>query len=248
MPLDGLTACVLVLNDEYYLPNALEATRGYINRYVIYDVGSTDGTKNIIQWFKESNKDAEFFIRDFEEIPPRQVQGVFRNSMIAEAGTPWYLILDGDEVYDKESLGSLCTHWNSVRPNTESGKYYGVFRRIEFSPDLTHYYSNIRTHHRIYTREATFGGPHPGEWAVIKQNPRTEVDIPFVKCFHFHNTLRSSKESEALKRDERKLQKTYHPGDLLPFNLLDAVPLLRKPIADFPVAPALRKLQDEYIV
>jgi len=244
MPINSLTACVLVLNDEYWLPFALESSRGHFERYVIYDVGSTDRTKDVIHWFMESNKEADYFLREFDSIPPRQVQGVFRNSMIAEARTEWYYILDGDEVYN--DLGKLTIPY-SIQ-HKDHCPIYGVVRRCELSPDLRSRYSVYRTHHRAYRRTAIFTGSHPGEIPLIEQKPSNEYQIEDVLCYHFHNTLRSSKESEALKRDERKNQKTYHPGELLPFNLLDAVPILRKPIADFPVAPALRKLQDEYIV
>jgi len=129
-----------------------------------------------------------------------------------------------------------------------NGKLYGVVRRVEISPDLTRRYSELRTHHRLYHRTAIFEGPHPGERPEIEQKPINEVQIPEVLCYHFHNTLRSSKESDALKRQERKQQHTYHPGELLPFDLLKEVPILRRPIEDFPVAPALRKLQNEYSV
>lgn len=246
MPIsDDLTACVLVLNDEYYLPYALEASRGWFSRYVIYDVGSTDRTKDIIKWFMESNKDAEYFTRDFECVPAKSIQGAFRNSMIAEARTDWYFILDGDEVYNPGDYEKLATAWEAI---ANSNKLYGVINRREVSPCLTKVYSKQRTHHRVYNRLAIFGGSHPGEYPIIEQTPKNEIYIPQAVCTHFHNTERSSKESDALKRQERKTQRTYHPGDLLPYDLLKEVPILQKPIEDFPVAPALRKLQNEYIV
>jgi glycosyltransferase involved in cell wall biosynthesis len=236
-----LTACVLVLNDEYWLPYTLEASRGYFERYVIYNVGSTDGTKDIIDWFINSNPSADFFVRDFECIPARSIQGAFRNSMIAEARTDYYFILDGDEVYTPESYAAL-------KQMNEHEKLYGVVRRCEINYELTARYSEFRTHHRVYHRTAIFKGGHPGEEPVIKQTHRNEAHYDGVLCYHFHNAERSSKDLNALKREERKGQKTYHPGALVPFNLLEEVPLLQKPITDFKVAPALGKLQNEYLV
>jgi len=42
---------ILVKNEAYWLPYVLECLRGKFDRYVIYDVGSTDGTKEIIDEF-----------------------------------------------------------------------------------------------------------------------------------------------------------------------------------------------------
>lgn len=240
---DDLTACVLVLNDEYYLPYTLEASRGWFSRYVIYDVGSTDRTKDIISWFIDSNDNVEYFIRDFDHIPARAVQGAFRNSMIAEARTDWNFILDGDEVYNPEDYQKIADAWDAI---ANSGKLYGVINRREVSPDLTKVYTKQRTHHRIYNRKAIFTGGHPGEAPLIEQNPRNEIYIPQAVCTHFHNTERSTKESDALKRQERKTQHTYHPGELVTWDILKEVPILRKPIEDFPVAPALRKIQNDF--
>jgi hypothetical protein len=64
-----------------------------------------------------------------------------------------------------------------------------------------------------------------------------------------HNTLRSTAEDEVPKRIKRKGQGTYHPGNeltLLGTRLLDELPILRNPVASFPVNPALAKLQEEY--
>jgi len=245
---NDLTACVLVLNDEFFLPYVLESSKGHFGNYVIYDVGSNDKTKEIIRWFMNSNKEATFFYREFECIPAKSIQGAFRNSMIAEAGTDYYFILDGDEIYSEDGWNRLAAYWWEVKPEPSKGKYYGVVRRYEVSADLTKRYDRIRTHHRIYHRLATFAGPHPGEWPVIEQKPKNENDIPDVVCYHFHNAERSTKDLDALKRADRKNKLTYRPGELIPFNLLEELPLLRKPIENFPVAPSLRKLQNEYNV
>ena len=234
-------ALVMVLNDEYWLPYSLESTREYFDRYVIYDMGSTDKTTDVIDWFIQSNNSASFFVRKFKDIPSREAQGAFRNAMIAEAKTEKFFLLDGDEVYSPYSLNLLVNEWNRF------DKLYGVIRRIEVSKDLTKRYDKIRTHHRAYHRTAVFDGPHPGERLLIPQKESNEYNFkPEIICHHFHNAVRSSKENDALKRSERKSQHTYHPGELIEYDLLKALPLLSKPILDFPVAPELKKLQDDH--
>ena len=242
-----LPSClVLVKNESYFLPYVLKQTEGFFDSYVIYDVGSTDNTRDIIKWFYERNQDkADFFIR---YMPPvdKTVQGAFRNSMIVEGRRPIYLILDGDELYKKDDMSLIAReakHLEMVHRIEDPMKRFGVFKRIEVSPDLTERYNKERSHHRLYTADAFWTGTHPGEVSAYDQNENSEIYYP-VKVYHLHNTLRSPKEADALMRLERKNKKTYHPGDgTSPFDLLSELPILRKPIENFPVSPALAALQ-----
>jgi hypothetical protein len=226
------------MNDSYYLPYALEALRGRFNRYVIYDAGSEDGTEDIIDWFVET-EDAEFFVRKLPFcIPP--VQGCYRNSMLVEAETEWTFMVDADEVYPSLDLDVLQQQFDTFeRP---AAAKYGVFKRVEMATNLLHRYSDERTHHRLYRRNAYFTGTHPGEVPRYKQKESNEVHYD-VTCWHFHNALRSPLEGSVPKRMDRKSQGTYHPGELVPFDLLKELPILREPINDFPVSPDLEKLQ-----
>ena len=223
------------------MPFVLKSIAGKFTRYVIYDVGSKDNTRDIIEWFEEAEKHrAEFFIR-YLPMVPREVQGCFRNSQIIESQSNYYLIIDGDEIWSGKALEQLPLAISNME--NSNGKIYGVCRRREISYDLTMAYSEIRTHHRIYSsQKAYWQGSHPGEEAVVPQKPSREVDMPSILINHFHNTLRSPTEDIALKRIERKGQKTYHPGELISFNLLEELPILKAPIENFPVSPILNEL------
>jgi hypothetical protein len=238
----GLTPIVLCMNDQYWLPYALEALRGRFNRYVIYDAGSEDGTGNIIDWFTET-EDAEFFVRKLPFAVP-SIQGCYRNSMLVEMETEWGFMVDCDEVYHPSSLDNLQRQFSSAQvfPSAAAVKY-GVVRRTEMSSNLENKYSDIRTHHRLYRRNAYFTGNHPGEVPRYTQRASNEFQIPDVMCHHFHNALRSPLEGSVPKRLDRKDQGTYHPGELVPFDLLKELPILRSPINNFPVSPDLEKLQ-----
>jgi len=240
MELHDIVPVILVSNEEYWLPYVLKSLAGKFPRYVIYDVGSRDRTRDIIDWFIPI-AGGEIFYRALPMVP-REVQGAFRNAMIAEARSNYYLIVDGDEIWSEKSLSLLPKAIEDMYFGWQYNKVYGVVRRKELSYDLTKEYVEQRTHHRIYSREAYWTGGHPGEVPGIGQKPATELDFPEILVHHFHNTLRSSTEDAALKRMERKSQKTYHPGDLRSFNLLDELPILRFRIDNFPVSPLLEKL------
>lgn len=232
-----IAALVLVSNDEMWLPYALEASRGFFSRYVIYDVGSTDKTPDIIDWFYESQKgDSTFYIRKLPMVSP-SVQGTFRNSMIAEALSEYYFLLDGDEIYTQES-------YNTIVNSSLGDKLYGVVRRIEVAENLISAYGTEKRipHHRLYHRTAIWKGNHPGEVPFFNQTPDRELQID-ATCYHFHNCERSSKDAEVPRRIERRARPTYRPGQPETFNVLKQLPILQKPIEDFPLNPRLKELQ-----
>lgn len=246
MRIDGLTPTILVMNDVFWLPYALDQLRGRFNRYVIYDAGSEDGTENVVDWFTETEK-AEFFVRKLPfAIPP--IQGCYRNSMLVEAETEWTVMIDGDELYSAESLDNLIKGISPKSDRTRMGVIeenikYGVVQRQELGTNLLMKYSELRPHHRLYRRNAYFTGNHPGEAPAFKQKPSNEFHLNDVLCYHFHNALRSPLEGSVPKRQDRKSQGTYHPGELVHFDLLKELPALRKPIEAFPVSPDLARLQ-----
>lgn len=236
---------ILVMNDCYWLPYTLECIRGKFDRYVIYNVGSQDGTENIIDWFIEKEKSrAQFYVRHLPFVDP-QIQGIFRNSMIAESLSDWNWIVDADEIYQDDDVDYIASmKWNTTQLSWD--KIYGVTKRIEIGNDLKTRYSELRPHHRLYYRTAIWKGTHPGEEPVFNQNASREFYLDSITCYHFHNTLRSPLEKDVPSRERRKGKATYKPGELIPYNLLDVLPILRKPIENFQVNPELEKLQKEY--
>jgi len=236
-----VTPVVLVMNDEYFLPYALEASKGFFDRYVIYDVGSTDATREVIQNFITSYDEPTYFVRQMPMLPP-SVQGVFRNSMIAEALTEFYFILDGDEVYSRDSYKAIIEAAEEMLP--KYGLLYGVCNRIEVASDMESAYSPDKfiPHHRLYRRTAIWKGNHPGEVPFFEQNSKTEYRIEGATCFHFHNCARSSKDEEALRRIERRGRATYRPGNCVPYDVMSALPVLRKQF-ETPINPVLKELQ-----
>lgn len=241
------SAMVLVKNEEYWLPYVLKQTIGIFDSYVIYDVGSTDKTRNIIDWFAgEIEGKADALIRLLPDCPP-EIQGTFRNSMILEGKKPLYWILDGDELYPQSSLDRIQNAANSLATANRNNprKKYGVVKRVEVNHELTKQYDVRRGHHRLYTSDAYWTGTHPGEVAYYAQNHKSEVMFDNIVCYHMHNASRSRHDSKAWSRTARKGNKTYHPGELIDLNLLDELPILRDRIENFPVAPSLEKLWEE---
>ncbi len=239
---------VLVKNEAYFLPYVLKQTEGFFDSYVIYDVGSTDGTRDIIDWFTaRMDGKADLVVRYLPDVEPK-VQGVFRNSMPTEGQRDVYFILDGDELYKQEDLAKISAAADDLHSNHVHNRRdirFGIFPRVEVNSDLTKQYDKRRSHHRLYTRDAFWTGTHPGEVSGYKQHEESEIWYRDITCWHMHNTLRSPKEDEATKRMQRKAKKSYHPGRLIEMDLLAEVPILQSRIEDFPVSPALEALWEK---
>ena len=234
---------ILVKNEAYWLPFVLKQCEEIFDSYVIYDIGSTDNTREIIDWFISRNNDkADIIVRKLPHVEP-SVQGTFRNSMIVEGRRNVYMILDGDELYSKQDLHKipLAATDLQILHGADPRFKFGVFKRVEVNDTLTKQYDNRRSHHRLYTRDAYWKGTHPGEESGYKQNEKSEKWFD-ITCWHMHNTLRSPNEEDATNRISRKNKNSYHPGKLIPLDLLTELPILRTKIENFPVSPTLEAL------
>lgn len=235
-----VTPVVLVLNDVYWTPYVLASIDGWFKKIVIYDAGSTDGTIEAIRHFEKSSN-SELLIEEFPLVPPK-AQLCYRNAAIADAGSEFYMIVDGDEVWTQEALMSFHENLGEF---LRARKLYGVVHRVEVKDPLDQAYSQDKflPHHRLYHRSCTWRGTHPGERPTIPQKKGNEFRFPIeTKVYHFHNTVRSP--IAAPKREVRKGQKTYHRGEISSINLLEEVPILRNRInPDLPINPNLEILQ-----
>lgn len=241
-----LVPVILVMNEENWLAYVLGAVQGRFDRYVIYDIGSQDRTWEILQSFINSEKkSADIFYRKLPFIDPL-IQGIFRNSMIAEARSEWYFILDGDEVYSQPGLDALADEMaNMKKQYEEHGKTYGIIRRVEVMTDLkTAYGQNLDLkHHRVYHRDMIWTGTHPGEIPFVEQKKRNEHWFSKdIICYHFHNCKRSRLDEDVPKRISRRLKATYHRGEATPIDIFEKLPVLRSRYEDYPVAPELEAL------
>lgn len=247
MQSNNLTAVVLVKNDQFFLRYALESTRKLFKNYVFYDISSEDRTRDVIASFiKTLPDDANVSIRYLPMCPP-SVQGCFRNSMIVEARTNWYFILDGDEVYNEKGVQAIADGFEVMKKEhtKDERKIYGVLSRLEVGQHLISKYNTIRSHHRVYHQTASWVGNHPGEIPFYEQCPKREYEFSEdALCYHFHNADRSPHDSAALKRVDRRARGTYRPGELVPFDLFEALPILKTKFDDIPVNPILERLQN----
>lgn len=111
-----LSLCMIVKNEEKYLPRCLLSTQQVVDEIIIVDTGSTDRTKDIAMAYGAKVYDFPW-TNDFSAA---------RNQSLAKASGDWILVLDADEVIsslDHTALRKL------IRKNPAKPAAYSMITR-----------------------------------------------------------------------------------------------------------------------
>ncbi len=119
----GISVCMIVRNEQTFLPSALESVKGLADEIIIVDTGSTDRTKDIAR-SHTSKVYSHRWHNHFSDA---------RNFSISKATQDWILVLDADEVIAKEDH-------ETIRALTNEKMYVGFsFHQISYLNDPTFY-------------------------------------------------------------------------------------------------------------
>src|SRR3989344_1568817 len=89
-----ISLCMIVKNEEKYLEQCLDSVKDLVDEIIIVDTGSTDKTKDIAKKFNAKTFDFKW-TDDFSAA---------RNESLKHATKDWTLVLDADEILDKEAV------------------------------------------------------------------------------------------------------------------------------------------------
>src|SRR3972149_2146143 len=92
-----LSLCMIVKNEEKFLPACLESVKGHVDEIIIVDTGSTDRTVEI----------AESYNAKIYHHPWKNSFSKARNYSLKYATCDWILILDADEEIVKKDAHKL---------------------------------------------------------------------------------------------------------------------------------------------
>src|SRR3989344_4882806 len=94
-----ITAHCLVRNEENFIWFAINSVIDNVEKVIVWDTGSTDGTVEIIKTIKSPKI-------EFEEKGKSAAKTLVqhRQEMIDKTDTDWIMILDGDEVWWDEAM------------------------------------------------------------------------------------------------------------------------------------------------
>lgn len=97
---DALSLCMIVRNEEHNLPRCIESVRGLAGELIVVDTGSTDATQSVA-----GRCGAEVIPFDFTRVD----FAAARNCALSRARGRWILMLDADEMLDRETAPTIET-------------------------------------------------------------------------------------------------------------------------------------------
>ncbi len=133
-----LSLCMIVKNEEKFLPQCLESVQDVVDEIVVVDTGSTDGTVEIARRFG-----AKVFHYEWSDD-----FSAARNFALEHATGDWVLVLDADEKLDASDKPKLREAMRyAAQPEVNIGGYALPFRNYlegeDSGPVILHYATRL---------------------------------------------------------------------------------------------------------
>lgn len=211
----------LVKNEERWIWYALQSVLSYVDRIIVWDSGSTDKTQGIIKTINSPKI-------EFKEIGEvnKEDYGKVRQEMLLKTKSDWVLILDGDEIWPKDSLTGLIKEINFAFKTIESF----CVRPINFVGDIRYIHAETlsgQTPHgiqglkgffstRVFRRDIPglhINGPYGKESffdsrdTTLRERTEKVKYLPKIYYWHMSYLPRSSSKSqdkEVMMRDKKR--------------------------------------------
>lgn len=208
----GLTAHMMVKNEEQWIWFAINSILPFMDELIIFDTGSTDKTKKIITSFKTKK-----IIFKEKESTERADLVSLRNQMITETKTDWFLLVDGDEVWPTPAIKELTDAISKASQNT-----WGIVTRTRNSVgDIWHYQPEAAGKYELLGRKGhltirayrkiggfKWQGLYPNEAYTRPQGKPIQdyqEHLQFIDVAYWHLThlARSKKSHEVIDRPKK---------------------------------------------
>jgi glycosyltransferase involved in cell wall biosynthesis len=108
-----ITTHTIVKNEQNWIKPALLSVIDHVDQMLVWDTGSTDKTVEIIK----SINSPKIKFKQFNNINRKSLVNL-RNQQIKTTQTPWFLILDGDEIWPDSNLVQLIKSITQANSNT----------------------------------------------------------------------------------------------------------------------------------
>lgn len=123
----------IVKNEDRYIYFAIKSVIDFLDKLIIWDTGSTDKTVKIIKKLQ-----LQFLKKiEFKELGPQNPSGIttLRQQMLNISDCDWIIILDGDEVWWKDSIKKI-----KATINKNSDELFALVNpTINLIGDMYHY-------------------------------------------------------------------------------------------------------------
>lgn len=158
----------IVHNEDKFIWFAVQSVIDFVDKILIWDTGSTDKTVEIIKEIQKIKGNKVIF-KEVGQVNKYQFTNV-RQKMLEESKCDWILILDGDEIWWKESIGKVVKIINQEGNNIESV----VVPMVVPVGDIYHFQSNAAGKYEILDKKG-----HYNLRAFSKSIPGLHVAQPY---------------------------------------------------------------------
>lgn len=224
-------AHTLVCNEERYIWFAVMGVIDFLDKILIWDTGSTDSTLKIIKEIKMV-KGEKVEIKSLGKVDEIEFTKV-RQQMLENTKSDWFMILDGDEVWWKDSIRETTEFIHKRGKDFDSvvSKFYNVVGDIyhcqeekagKYEIDDQKGHINIRFINKNI-KGLHFDKPH-GQQGLYDEknnliqnlNPKKRLHTENYGYMHFTNMIRSYSAKEDQKVIKRKTKFKYEIGKSFP--------------------------------
>jgi glycosyltransferase involved in cell wall biosynthesis len=222
-------AHTLVKNEARWLWFSVSSVIDYVDKLLLWDTGSTDGTLKIIEELKKKYPEKIDF-RQYDEVTSETFTKA-RQEMLDVTKSDWFIVLDGDEIWFEDSIRKVIEIINKDGKDTESI----VVPTVNLVGDIFHYQPASTGKYKIAGRVGHFNlrainkkipglhalGPHgkmgwaDEEGKMIQDRSLEKVKFVNAPYLHATNLRRAGggKDVEVIKR-KKKLK--YEIGKSFP--------------------------------
>lgn len=228
-----ITAHCLIKNEGRFVWYSVMSIINYVDKVLLWDTGSTDGTQDVVGEILKAGKDKV----DFREYGPIDIDGFTkaRQAMLDVTKTDWIVMVDGDEIWWEDSIVKLVEAINSFKGKTIQSV---VVPTINLIGDFYHYqeaaagqysFGKWRGHYNLRAVNRNIPGLHSygphGTWGWVDEENKmiqnrepkeiTLVEAPYLHATFLQRSLELEREKDVPKRT-RKLKYEFgipFPGD-----------------------------------
>jgi glycosyltransferase involved in cell wall biosynthesis len=193
-----VSACMIIRNEEQYLPRCLWSVLPVVHELIVLDTGSTDRSEEIAAAYGARVFRAEWN-NDFSSA---------RNASMEPASGDWILVIDGDEVISATDLEEV--RGLTARPGRTPAAYSFVTRNYLKPMDVIGWVANDGTYHeeagtgwipsekaRLFPRRADVRFEHPVH--ELAEASLKRARIPIIKVavpIHHYGKLDAARTRE----------------------------------------------------
>lgn len=210
-----IVAHVLVKNEENFIWYAINSVINHVDELMVWDMGSTDKTVEIIKTIKNSKI-------KFKSTNVNNVTKV-RQQMLSATEADWLFILDGDEIWHNEQIRL------QIEKIRNAGNEFDVVvnKNLMLIGDMFHFQEELAGRYHIQGRSGhltirfirnkpglVVSGSYPLEafsinGVKVQELPKSRIN--FSDNFYLHASF-----LERSSRDAKKLK--YEIGERLPYD------------------------------